>query len=84
MPQAIKYPHVTEKAVDKMDFQNKLLFICHADASKGEIRDEVEGQFDVTVVDVNTMVTSKGEKKATVQLSEDNDAQEIASRIGVF
>ena len=84
MPQAIKYPHVTEKAVDKMDFQNKLLFICHADASKSEIRDEVEGQFDVTVVDVNTMVTPKGEKKATVQLSEDHDAQEIASRIGVF
>ena len=38
----------------------------------------------VAVVDVNTMVTPKGEKKATVQLSEDHDAQEIASRIGVF
>ena len=84
MTEAIKHPHVTEKAVDKMDFQNKLLFICHTDASKPEIRDEVESQFDVNVVDVNTMVTPKGEKKATVQLSDDHDAQEIASRIGVF
>jgi large subunit ribosomal protein L23 len=25
-----------------------------------------------------------GEKKATVRLSEDDDAQEVASRIGVF
>ena len=57
MPDAIKYPHVTEKAVDKMDFENKLLFICQPGAAKGEIRDEVESQFDVTVVDVNTMVT---------------------------
>ena len=84
MTGAIRYPHVTEKTVDKMDFQNKLLFICHTDASKPEIRDEVESQFDVSVVDVNTMVTPKGEKKATVQLSDDHDAQEIASRIGVF
>ena len=84
MPDAIKYPHVTEKAVDKMDFENKLLFICQPGAAKGEIRDEIESQFDVTVVDVNTMVTPRGEKKATVQLSEDHDAQEIASRIGVF
>jgi len=84
MTEAIKHPHVTEKAVDKMDFQNKLLFICYDDAAKAEIRDEVEAQFDVTVVDVNTMVTPRGEKKATVQLSEEHDAQEIASRIGVF
>jgi len=84
MTDAIKYPHVTEKAVDKMDFQNKLLFICHSDATKDEIVDEVSTQFDVTVEDVNTMVTTKGEKKATVQLSDEHDAQEIASRIGVF
>jgi large subunit ribosomal protein L23 len=84
MTEAIKYPHVTEKAVDKMDFQNKLLFICHSGATKDEIADEVSTQFDVTVEDVNTMVTTKGEKKATVQLSDEHDAQEIASRIGVF
>ena len=84
MPQAIKYPHVTEKAVDKMDFQNKLLFICHADASKSEIRDEVEGQFDVTVVDVTTQIRPDGSKKAVVALSEDDEAEDVASRIGVF
>jgi len=84
MTEAIKYPHVTEKAVDQMDFENKMLFVCHPDATKGAIVDEIEEQFAVTVEDVNTMVTPRGEKKATVQLSEDDDAQEIASRIGVF
>ena len=80
----IKHPHVTEKAVDKMDFENKMQFIVDTDAAKPEVAEAVETQFDVTVEDVNTMVTMDGEKKATVLLSDDHDAQEIASRIGVF
>ncbi|QSG05016.1 50S ribosomal protein L23 [Halapricum desulfuricans] len=80
----IKHPHVTEKAMDKMDFQNKLLFIADIDATKGEIVEAIETQFDVTVENVTTMVTMDGDKKAEVTLSEDDDAQEVASRIGVF
>jgi large subunit ribosomal protein L23 len=80
----IKHPHVTEKAVDKMDFQNKMQFVVDLDAEKAEIGEAVEAQFGVTVEGVTTMVTPRGEKKATVQLSDDDDAQEIASRIGVF
>jgi large subunit ribosomal protein L23 len=80
----LKHPHVTEKAMNKMDFQNKLEFIVDEGADKDEIADAMEAQFDVTVVDVNTLVTMKGNKKATVTLSEDDDAEEIASRIGVF
>jgi len=84
MTEAIKHPHVTEKAVDKMDFENKMLFICHADATKPEIVDEIEQQFDIEIESINTMVTPQGTKKATAQLTDDYDAQEIASRIGVF
>jgi large subunit ribosomal protein L23 len=80
----IKHPHVTEKGVDKMDFENKMQFVVDLDAEKGEIETAVAEQFDVTVLGVTTQVTPAGEKKATVQLSEDDDAQEIASRIGVF
>ncbi|WP_232702594.1 50S ribosomal protein L23 [Halobacterium wangiae] len=80
----IDYPLVTEKAMDEMDFDNKLLFIVDLDAHKPEIRDAIEDQYDVTVTNVNTQVTPQGEKKATVTLSEDDDAQDVASRIGVF
>jgi len=80
----IKHPHVTEKSMDKMDFENKLLFVVDLDANKAEIREAVQDRYDVTVEDVNTMVTTDGTKKATVALSDDDDAQEIASRIGVF
>ena len=80
----VKYPHVTEKGVDKMDFQNKMQFIVDLDATKAEIQDEIESRYEVAVVNVNTQVTPRGKKKATVRLGEDDDAQEVASRIGVF
>jgi large subunit ribosomal protein L23 len=80
----IEYPWVTEKAMNEMDFQNKLQFIVHVDATKPEIKEEVQEQYDVTVEKINTQVTMKGKKKATVTLGEDDDAQEVASRIGVF
>jgi len=80
----IHHPLVTEKAMNDMDFDNKLQFVVDLDAEKGEIADAVEGRFGVVVTDVNTMVTMDGEKKAVVTLSEDDDAQDVASRIGVF
>ncbi|UPV74999.1 50S ribosomal protein L23 [Halorussus limi] len=80
----IEYPWVTEKAMNQMDFDNKLQFIVDLDAEKPEIRDEIEAQYEVTIEKINTQVTMNGDKKATVTLSEDDDAQEVASRIGVF
>jgi len=84
MSSLIEHPLVTEQAMNEMDFKNKLLFIVDVDAIKPEIREEIETRYDVVVDDVNTQVTSKGKKKATVTLSDDDDATEIASRIGVF
>ncbi|MCL9816556.1 50S ribosomal protein L23 [Natronocalculus amylovorans] len=84
MSSIIQHPIVTEKAMNEMDFDNKLQFLVHIDASKGDITEEVEDRYDVSIVKVNTQVTPKGKKKATVTLSEDDDATEIASRIGVF
>ena len=84
MSTIIDHPLVTEKAMDDMDFENKLQFIVDIDASKPEIAEEVEGRFDVSVEKVNTQITMEGKKKATVTLSAEDDAQEVASRIGVF
>jgi large subunit ribosomal protein L23 len=80
----VHHPLVTEKAMDEMDFANKLQFVVDTGADKDEIAAEVADRFDVTVVDVNTQVTPQGQKKATVRLSEDDEAQDVASRIGVF
>jgi len=84
MSQIIHHPLVTEKAMDEMDFDNKLQFIVDIDANKSEISEAIESRYDVRITKVNTQITARGEKKAVVALSEDDDAQEIASRIGVF
>ncbi|MEZ3142844.1 50S ribosomal protein L23 [Halobaculum sp. MBLA0143] len=80
----VHHPLVTEKAMDEMDFANKLQFVVDSDATKPEIREEVESRFEVAVTSVNTQVTPQGRKKATLRLSEEDDAQDVASRIGVF
>ena len=80
----IKHPHMTEKAMDDLDFSNKLQFVVASDAAKPEIAEAVEAQFDVTVVGVTSQVRPDGTKKAVVSLSEDDDADDVASRIGVF
>ena len=80
----IEHPWVTEKAMNEMDFQNKLQFIVDIDAAKPEIVEAVEERYDITVEKINTQITMNGRKKATVTLGDDDDAQEVASRIGVF
>ena len=84
MNSVIRHPHVTEKAMNQMDFDNTLVFKVADDATKPEIADAIAEQFDVGVANVNTQITPQGEKKATVRLSEEDDAEEVASRIGVF
>ncbi|WP_336343494.1 50S ribosomal protein L23 [Halalkalicoccus ordinarius] len=80
----VQHPLITEKAMNDMDFENKLQFIVDLDATKPEIREDISERYDVTVTKVNTQITMNGTKKATVRLSEDDDAQDVASRIGVF
>lgn len=84
MSQLLHYPLVTEKAMNDLDFENKLEFIVDIDAHKGEIAEAIEDRFEVVVVSVNTQVTPNGQKKATIELSADDDAEEVISRIGVF
>ena len=84
MSSVLEHPLVTEKAMNEMDFDNKIQFIVHIDATKPEISEAVETQYDVTVDSINTQVTPRGKKKATLTLSDDDDATEVASRIGVF
>ncbi|MFW6448895.1 MAG: 50S ribosomal protein L23 [Halobacteriota archaeon] len=84
MSDVIDHPLVTEKAMNLMDFQNKLQFIVNDQAAKPDIAAAIEERFDVVVTDVTTQITMEGTKKATVTLGPDDDAGEIASRIGVF
>ncbi len=79
----LKYPHLAEKSMNMVEFENKLTFIVSREAAKSEIKEAVENLFDVKVLQVQTEITPKGVKKAYAKLSPENSASEIASRLGM-
>ncbi len=80
----IKYPYISEKASRALEFDGKLQFIVDNKASKAEIAKEVERMFDTKVVDVKTLMTMKGVKKAIVSFETEKAGEEILSRLGVM
>jgi len=80
----IKYPFITEKATLSMEKNNTLQFLVGRQARKEQIKAAVEDMYNVKVLKVTTMITSKGDKKALVTLAPENSAEEIASRLGIF
>lgn len=80
----IKYPFITEKATLSMEKNNTLQFMVGRQARKEQIKAAVEDMYNVKVLKVTTLITSRGEKKALVTLAPENSAEEIASRLGIF
>ena len=80
----IENPHLTEKAMDRVDQDNTLVLIVDIDANKRQVEDAVEHLFDVTVKKVNTMITPQAKKKAFVRLSDTDDAMDIATKMGMM
>lgn len=80
----IENPHLTEKAMDKVDQNNTLVLIVDIDANKKQVETAVEHLFDVTVKKVNTMITPQAKKKAFVRLSETDDAMDVATKMGMM
>ncbi len=79
----LRYPHLTEKSMKSVEIDNKLVFIVDRRATKDLIALAVEKEFNVTVVNVNTEITTKGLKKAYVKLSGQYSASDIATRLGM-
>jgi large subunit ribosomal protein L23 len=80
----IQHPYVTEKATLMAEKNNVLQFIVDVGDTKDKVKKEIETLYDVKVACVNTMLTSRGKKKAIVTFEEPNTATELASRLGIF
>ncbi len=80
----IENPHLTEKAMDKVDEDNTLVLMVDIDANKNQVEDAVEELFGVTVKKVNTTITPQAKKKAFVRLSAEDDAMDVATRLGMI
>jgi large subunit ribosomal protein L23 len=80
----IKSPFITEKVTNMIDSDNTMEFLVDIKANKKEIRKELEELYDVDVISIRTMITSKGEKKAVVKLAGDGSANELATTLGLL
>ncbi|MBU0533035.1 50S ribosomal protein L23 [Candidatus Micrarchaeota archaeon] len=74
-------PVKTEKAISKIEYENTLTFHITLDASKPQVKEEVEKLFNVKVASVRTFVTAKGEKHALVKLTKEFKADDIATKL---
>lgn len=79
----LAYPIVTEKAMVILENVNQLSFIVAKEAKKAEIKAAVEQTFGKKIVAVNTMMITKGTKKAIITFEEKNAAEEILSQLGI-
>ena len=77
-------PHVTEKTMNLIDENNEITFVVRRSANKKQIKRAFEELYDQKVAKVNTHITPKGEKVAFIKLVEEEMAEELAVRIGVF
>lgn len=80
----IKSPYITEKVTGMIDSNNTLEFLVNMRATKPEIKKSLEELYDIEVVSVRTLITSRGEKKAIVKLAKDGSANELATRLGLL
>lgn len=76
---ALKYPITTEKAIGMIEKENKILFVVEKNATKREIKEELEKTYGVKVAKVTTLVTPEGEKRAYIRIKE-GSADEIAAK----
>ena len=80
----IKMVSMTEKSIQMIEIQNKLVFIVDKKSSKNDIKKSVEDAFQTKVKGVETLIDKKGRKKAFVKLKDAGAAGEIAIRLGII
>ena len=78
---ALKYVISTEKAVGMIEIQNTLVFVVDKNATKTQIKKEVEETYGVKVDKVNILNSIKGRKKAFVKLNNKFRADDIAAKL---
>jgi len=80
----LKHPLTTESAMKKIEDNNTLVFIVDQRANKHQIARAVTQMYQINAKSVNTLIRPDGEKKAFVRLSEDQDALDVANKIGII
>ncbi|KAK9054152.1 hypothetical protein SSX86_025229 [Deinandra increscens subsp. villosa] len=82
--QVLKYPLVTEAAIQSIIKENTLVFMVDIRANKKDIRNAFENMLKIKTKKINTLINYDGTKKAYIQLPPDNQAVTIAKRLKIL
>lgn len=80
----ILYPVSSEKSLRLMESANKLVFVVKPNSSKPQVKQAIETQFQVKVLNVNMFTNPKGEKRAYVTFAKDTPAIDVATQMGLI
>ena len=81
---AIKYPLLSEKSVNLIEKENKLIFVVEKNATKQEIKKDIKELYNLEVAEVRTLNNMKGEKQAFVKFKKENAASELATKLNII
>ena len=82
--QVVIRPLVTEQGMHFANVRGAYPFEVARKANKVQIKEAIEKLYNVKVEKVNLVITSKGLKKAFVKLTSENQASDLAIRLGIF
>ena len=80
----ILYPLISEKAVNMIESENKIVFIVNSSAGKQDVKSAVEKLYNVKVESIRTNNDRKGRKSAIVRLKKEFKADDLATKLGVI
>jgi len=75
-------PYITEKTFNLIEKENKLTFIVSDNASKKDVAEAIKTMYEGNVKEVNIFRTIQG-KKAIVKFTKNDEAQELATKLGL-
>ena len=75
-------PYITEKTFNLIEKENKLTFIVSDNASKKDVNEAIKTMYEGNVKEVNIFRTIRG-KKAIVKFTKNDEARELATRLGL-
>jgi ribosomal protein L23 len=77
----IEAPIKTEKAIQRIESDNALVFRVSPEAGKADIKAEFEELFKVKVSSVRTYTNPKGKKIAIIKMAKEFKADDVAAKM---
>jgi len=80
----ILYPMMTERSLNMIENENKLVFMVDRRSTKKDISYAIQTLYEVEVEHVNTLIARNNQKKAFIKLKPEYDATDLAVKLGLL